>query len=139
MQHALPAGIHSRQPGTGAVLHLFLHRSFQEGICPGTFPCIFPVQKVLHEVSRRGNKERTGHPAQFPLQIIERIVRASSNQLEIVLDPFAGSCSTGIAAVALGRISLGIEISLDYCKLAVERYENFKKEKDNANRQMELF
>lgn len=88
---------------------------------------------------KRSSKERTGHPAQFPLRVVERIIRASSNQMELVLDPFAGSCSAGIAAAGLGRIFLGIEIKSDYCEVAVRRYEKFKKEKERAQSQAELF
>lgn len=80
--------------------------------------------------TKRSSKERTGHPAQFPLQVVERIERVSSNPLDIVLDPFAGACSAGIAAVGLGRIFIGIEMKLDYCQMAIERYEKFKKERD---------
>lgn len=80
---------------------------------------------------KRSSKERTNHPAQFPLAIVERVVKASSNQLEIVLDPFAGSCSAGIAAVGLGRIFVGFEIRTDYCEMAVDRFEKFKAEKEN--------
>jgi len=89
--------------------------------------------------AKRSSKERTGHPAQFPLRVVERIVKACSNPLEVVLDPFAGSCSAGIAAVGLGRIFLGIEIMPDYCDMAVERYEVFKKERDDLQRQGRLF
>ena len=89
--------------------------------------------------TKRSSKERTSHPAQFPLRVVERIVKASSNPLEVVLDPFAGSCSAGIAAVGLGRIFLGIEIMPDYCGMAVERYEAFKKERDDLQRQGRLF
>ncbi len=88
---------------------------------------------------KRSSKERTGHPAQFPLRVVERVIRASSNQMELVLDPFAGSCSAGIAAAGLRRIFLGIEIKSDYCELAVRRYEKFKKERERAQKQGELF
>jgi adenine-specific DNA-methyltransferase len=81
--------------------------------------------------TKRSSKERTGHPSQFPLGIVERVIRASSNQLELVLDPFAGSCSTGIASVGLGRIFLGFEIRPDYCEMAVSRFEEFKRQRDN--------
>ncbi|HHT9136323.1 MAG TPA: DNA-methyltransferase [Candidatus Wunengus sp. YC60] len=89
--------------------------------------------------ANRSSKERTDHPAQFPLQVVERIVRVSSNKLEIVLDPFAGSCSAGIAAVGLGRIFLGFEIIPEYCELAIKRYERFKRERDYAQKQLKLF
>jgi adenine-specific DNA-methyltransferase len=78
---------------------------------------------------KRSSKERTGHPAQFPLKVVERIIQASSNQVEIVLDPFAGSCSTGIAAFGLGRLFVGFEIRQDYCEMAVERFKRFQQEK----------
>jgi len=78
---------------------------------------------------QRSSRERTGHPAQFPLPVVERIVLASSNPVELVMDPFAGSCSAGIAAAGLGRIFLGIEIRSDYCSMAIERYERFRTER----------
>ncbi|MBD1936758.1 site-specific DNA-methyltransferase [Microcoleus sp. FACHB-68] len=81
---------------------------------------------------KRSSKERTGHPAQFPLGVVERIIQASSNQVEIVLDPFAGSCSTGIAAFGLGRLFIGFEIRQDYCDMAVQRFKAFQKERRTA-------
>jgi adenine-specific DNA-methyltransferase len=78
---------------------------------------------------KRSSKERTGHPAQFPLGVVERIVQASSRQVEIVLDPFAGSCSAGIAAFGLGRIFIGCEIRKDYCEIAVQRFKAFQQER----------
>jgi len=89
--------------------------------------------------SKRSSKERTGHPAQFPLTIMERIIKASSNPGEIVMDPFAGSASAGIAAYGLGRIFVGFEISSEYCKLAVERFKSFKSERRLMQSQPSLF
>lgn len=89
--------------------------------------------------SKRSSKERTGHPAQFPLGVVERIIRASSNQADIVIDPFAGSISAGIAAYGLGRLFIGFEISTEYCQLAVDRFEAFKKERRLAQSQGRLF
>src|SRR3989304_9330785 len=89
--------------------------------------------------SQRSSKERTGHPAQFPLKVVERILEVSSNPMEVVLDPFAGSCSAGVAASGLGRLFVGIEISEKYCRLAVERYERYCKELDFISRQRRLF
>ena len=76
--------------------------------------------------TKRSSKERTGHPAQFPLAVVERIIEASSNSGDLVLDPFAGSGSAGITAAGLGRVFLGIEIRKDYCELAVKRYKRFQ-------------
>lgn len=87
----------------------------------------------------RSSKERTGHPAQFPLEVIERVVKASSNPTNIVLDPFAGSCSSGIAATGLGRIFVGFEMRYDYCQLAVERFTKFQELRRYTQRQRTLF
>ena len=92
---------------------------------------VWEVPKVTTG-EKRSSKERTGHPAQFPLAIVERIIQASSNPVEIILDPFAGSCSTGIAALGLGRIFVGFEIRPDYCEIAAERFKRFKKERSNT-------
>ena len=86
----------------------------------------------------RSSKERTGHPAQFPLGIVERIIRGSSNQGDTVFDPFAGSCSSGIGAFAFGRLFIGSELREDYCKISVERYRSFRFEKDEQNSQGNL-
>lgn len=87
----------------------------------------------------RSSKERTDHPAQFPLAVVERIVKASSNAGEVVLDPFSGSGSTGIAAAGLGRVFVGFEIRTDYCELAVERFKEFRQERQQVISQNALF
>jgi adenine-specific DNA-methyltransferase len=66
-------------------------------------------------------------------------VKASSNPVEIILDPFAGSCSAGIAAVGLGRLFIGFELRRDYCELAVERFQKFQKARTNLYIQGSLF
>ena len=85
--------------------------------------------------SMRSSKERTDHPAQFPLAVVERIVRASSNPSDLVIDPFAGSCSAGIAAAGLGRVFVGFEIRADYCALAADRFETFMSERASSTGQ----
>jgi len=87
----------------------------------------------------RSSKERTGHPAQFPLGVVERVVKFSSNLADVVIDPFAGSCSAGIASIGLGRVFVGFEIRPDYCQMAVERFKKFQEERQNATRQSTLF
>ncbi len=87
----------------------------------------------------RSSRERTPHPAQFPLGVIERIVKAASNRTDVVLDPFAGSCSTGIAAVGLGRVFVGFEIREDYCQASVQRFKTFLAERKDAEKQTSLF
>lgn len=61
-------------------------------------------------------KERTGHPCQMPEEILERIVKVSTNPNGRVVDPFAGSGTTLAVAKRLGRRWLGMELSADYCR-----------------------
>jgi adenine-specific DNA-methyltransferase len=68
------------------------------------------------------HKEKMGHPCQFPVGLPQRLVRALTNPGELVLDPFAGVASTGIAAMLEGRRFLGCEIEAKYAKLANQRY-----------------
>lgn len=70
---------------------------------------------------RRSSAERTPHPAQFPEAVLTRIIRASSNLDQIVLDPFLGSGTTAVVALKQGRSVVGFEIRTDYCQLAAER------------------
>ena len=71
----------------------------------------------------RSSKERTGHPAQFPLGVVERVIRVSSNPGDLVLEPFSGSGSAGVATVATGRVFVGFELSKDYCRISSDRFK----------------
>jgi len=62
-----------------------------------------------------------GHPAPFPVALASRAVRLSTWPGEIVLDPFMGTGSTLVAARALGRRAIGIEVSERYCEMAARR------------------
>ena len=62
------------------------------------------------------------HPAAFPVDLIVRII--SSTTAPVVLDPFMGSGTTAIAARALKRDYIGIELSPQYCEMAEQRLEN---------------
>jgi len=67
-------------------------------------------------------KEQGKHPTQKPLDLLKRIVLASTNEGAIVLDPFCGSGTTGVACACLGgRSFIGIEIDKGYCDLARKR------------------
>jgi adenine-specific DNA-methyltransferase len=83
---------------------------------------VWSIPKVTTGANR-SSKERTDHPAQFPLAVVDRIVKVSSNYAEVVLDPFSGSGSTGIAAVGNGRVYVGCEVREDYCDTTVERHQ----------------
>ncbi len=61
------------------------------------------------------------HPTQKPLSLLERIIAASSNPRDIVLDPFAGTFTAARAAANLNRRSISIEINDDYLKIGLKR------------------
>jgi len=65
--------------------------------------------------------EYENHPSQKPEALLERIILASSNKGEIVLDPFSGSFTTSAVAVRLGRQAVGIDINPDYYKIGLRR------------------
>ena len=70
------------------------------------------------------SKERTGYPTQKPLALLERIIKASSKEGDIVLDPFCGCATTCVASEKLGRQWIGIDISqqaYDLVKLRLNR------------------
>ena len=87
----------------------------------------------------RASKERTPHPAQFPIAVIERIIKSSSNINEIVLDPFMGSGTTAITALSLQRPVIGFEIKQEYCEVAANRIDNFLSQKQAKEAQLSLF
>jgi site-specific DNA-methyltransferase (adenine-specific) len=66
-------------------------------------------------------KERVGYPTQKPLDLLRRIIKASSNAGDIVLDPFCGCATTCVAAQQLGRKWIGIDIESQSAHILVER------------------
>ena len=64
------------------------------------------------------------HPTQKPLYILERIILASTREGELVLDPFCGSSTTGVACKNLGRKYIGIDNNSEYINLSIERLKN---------------
>ncbi len=76
--------------------------------------------------------EYEDHPTQKPIALLERIIKASSNKGDIVLDPFSGTFTTSFVAKELGRNSIGIELQDKYIKIGLRRLqlvEDFKGEK----------
>ena len=65
--------------------------------------------------------EKTIHPAQFPVELIERLVLAMTDESDWVLDPFLGVGTSAIAALIHNRKAIGAEIQEDYYKIALER------------------
>ncbi|HVH73347.1 MAG TPA: site-specific DNA-methyltransferase [Stellaceae bacterium] len=69
----------------------------------------------------KGASLREGHPAPFPPELAERLVRMFSFAGDTVLDPFAGSGSTAVAAIRAGRNSISVEIEEEYLNAATRR------------------
>jgi site-specific DNA-methyltransferase (adenine-specific) len=64
---------------------------------------------------------RNGHPAPFPVELAERLIRMFSFAGDIILDPFAGSGSTALAAMRSGRSSISVDVEIEYQVMAVKR------------------
>ena len=84
-----------------------------------------PLKSIWTDINRVGNTsvERTGYPTQKPLALLERIIKASSNPGDIVLDPFCGCATTCIAAESLQRQWIGIDLSPKAVELVIMRLE----------------
>ena len=72
---------------------------------------------------KSNHPEKTSHPCQYPIELVERCVLALSNENGWVLDPFNGVGSAVIAALKNGRQALGIDKDKEYCNLALKRIE----------------
>ena len=101
----------------------------------GTYRSPEPLQKVLSVLTKqemqawwrsiwtdiKGASTRSGHPAPYPVELAERLIRMFSFAGDTVLDPFAGTGSTNLAALASGRNSIGNEIESIYVAIADEK------------------
>jgi len=67
------------------------------------------------------NMKKYGHPAMFPEQLVERVLKLFSFKDDLVLDPFNGTGTTTLVAKKLSRNYIGVDISEEYCKKAKER------------------
>lgn len=75
---------------------------------------------------KSNHPEKTDHPCQFPIELVERCVLALTEEKSWVLDPFAGVGSSVIAAIKNDRNAIGIEKEEEFCKIAKKRIEDFK-------------
>lgn len=73
------------------------------------------------QAPREDEKTHGKHPTQKPVDLVARCLRASTDAGDLVLDPFVGSATTGVAALALGRRFIGFEREQEYVDLAVRR------------------
>jgi site-specific DNA-methyltransferase (adenine-specific) len=80
-----------------------------------------PEDWWLMNILNANDPERTGYPTQKPLALLHRIVKASSNEGDIVMDPFCGCATTCVAAQQLGRKWIGIDIEKQAVDILIER------------------
>ncbi|MEP6705860.1 MAG: DNA methyltransferase, partial [Acidobacteriota bacterium] len=73
--------------------------------------------------------ENTDHPTQKPEKLLAKIILASTNEGDMILDPFAGSGTTAVVAKKLGRDFVAIEADENYCLIAAKRLEIAETEK----------
>lgn len=73
---------------------------------------------------KSNHPEKTEHPCQFPIELVERCVLALTDEKSWVLDPFAGVGSTVIGAIINNRNAIGIEKENEYCKIADQRIKD---------------
>jgi adenine-specific DNA-methyltransferase len=120
-----------RDAGFRPVGHLVFIKSYTSGsaflqyrheqaylLAKGRVDCpLSPVSDVLFW-KYTGNRF---HPTQKPIRALIRLIRAFSQQGDVVLDPFCGSGSVPLAAKLLGRRYIGIELRQDYCEVAQRR------------------
>lgn len=77
---------------------------------------VWDIPNVKH-----GHPEKTDHPCQFPVELVERLVLALADEGDRVLDPFAGVGTTNVAAIKRDRKSIGAETEPEYAEIARER------------------
>lgn len=72
---------------------------------------------------KKSEKKHGSFPAQKPEKLLERIIQASTNEGNLILDPFNGSGTTGIVAKRMKRSYIGIDNNKDYLELTIRRYK----------------
>jgi len=74
----------------------------------------------------RGENRRDHHPVPFPLELPRRCIKLFSFPGDVIYDPFSGSGTTVVAAAALGRVGIGIDIDPAYCEVAKKRIKDLE-------------
>jgi site-specific DNA-methyltransferase (adenine-specific) len=128
------AGFYGKPYQPGAIIKndfeyiLFLRKG-------GSYRSPTPMQRALSILSKaemqlwlrtswndiKGESTRKGHPAPYPVELAERLIRLFSFVGDIVLDPFAGTGTTTVAAMNAGRSSISNELEPKYVAMALER------------------
>ena len=80
-------------------------------------------------LTKPSEKKEGKHPTQKPEYLLERIILASTEEGQIVLDPFCGSGTTGVEAIRYGRKFIGIDVSQEYMEISKCRLEKVENDK----------
>ena len=80
-------------------------------------------------LTKPSEKTEGKHPTQKPEYLLERIILASTEEGQFILDPFCGSGTTGVEAIRLGRKFIGIEVSEEYLQISKKRLEKVANDK----------
>lgn len=80
-------------------------------------------------LTKPSEKKHGKHPTQKPLELLEKIILASTKENNLILDPFCGSSTTGVAAAKLNRKYIGIDNEKEYLDLSIRRYAEIKEDK----------
>ena len=81
--------------------------------------------------TNRNNKVKFQHPTQKPIEVVKRLIELTTPPGGVVLDPFAGSGTTAVACLELGREYICIEKSADYHRMILDRIEDWKTRQDS--------
>ena len=79
-------------------------------------------------LTKPSEKVEGKHPTQKPEYLLERIILASTEKEQVILDPFCGSGTTGVEAVSYGRKFVGIDVSEEYLEISKRRLEKVAKD-----------
>ena len=96
----------------------------------GLGPLLSDVWNDIHRI--RHKKRRDEHPCQLPVPLLERLILMTTDEGDIVLDPFMGTGTTAVAAKQLGRRYIGIEIDSNYVSIAEKNIKLTKETKING-------
>ncbi|MDO8505038.1 MAG: site-specific DNA-methyltransferase [bacterium] len=110
--------------------HKFNYDAMKNGHWPNDF--LKKPNKQMRSVwvanpPQNGEKKFGKHPTQKPIDLLVRIIMASTDKGDIVLDPFTGSSTTGLAAVLNDRKFFGVDLEKKYLDLSIQRYNDLKK------------
>ena len=119
--------------------HVFNYALMKNGDWPGDF--IKKPNTQMRSVwaigTPKGFEKQFGkHPTQKPEDLLRRVILASTNKGDLVLDPFTGSSTTGIAAHLLGRNFIGIDTDAKYLGLSIKRFEELENNLKNKHLQI---